>query len=340
MNLADYDFDLPLAQIAQYPAPVRDQSRLLVLDRARGTIAHRRFDAVLQYLRPADVLVVNRTRVMRARLLGRLADGGRVELLLVRPEGEAWLALGRPGRRLRPGARLELDGAVAATVVARAGEGRLRVRFDGQVDVPGLLAAHGRVPLPPYIRRPPEALDEQRYQTVFAAEQGAVAAPTAGLHFTPELLERIQAQGTEVARILLHVGPGTFAPVRCADPRQHVLEPEHGVVGAAVARAIERARQRGGRVVAVGTTVVRALETAAAGSGRVEPWAGLTDRFIFPPYRFAAVDALITNFHLPRSSLLLLVAAFAGRERVLAAYGEAVRAGYRFYSYGDAMLIV
>jgi S-adenosylmethionine:tRNA ribosyltransferase-isomerase len=341
MNLSDFDFELPAAQIAQYPAPVRDQSRLLVLDRRTGAIAHRRFAAVREYLAPTDVLVLNRTRVMKARLYGRREPGGGpVELLLVRHDGDSWLALGKPGRRLVEGAKLAFgDGRLRGTVAARTGSGMCRVRFDGD-EVEAALAHQGRVPLPPYIRRQSEPIDEQRYQTVYAQEAGAVAAPTAGLHFTPELLAGIEAQGTAVVRVLLHVGPGTFAPVRCEDPRQHVLDPEYCAVDAAGAETIRAARARGGRVVAVGTTVVRTLETAAEASGQVQAWAGESAKFICPPYRFAAVDVLVTNFHLPRSSLLLLVAAFAGREPVLRAYAEAVQAGYRFYSYGDAMLIL
>jgi S-adenosylmethionine:tRNA ribosyltransferase-isomerase len=341
MNVGDFDFDLPAAQIAQYPLPVRDHSRLLVVDRRTGAIAHRRFDAVPEYLEPADALVVNRTRVLRARLRGRShPDGGQVELLLVRQEGDCWLALGKPGRRLQPGAAIEFGGGdLRAVVVDRAASGVVRVRFDGE-PAAAALTRHGQVPLPPYIRRASEPLDDQRYQTVYAQEAGAVAAPTAGLHFTAELLARIAAQGTAVVRALLHVGPGTFAPVRCDDPREHVLDPEYCALDAAGAQAIRAARERGGKITAVGTTVVRTLETAAEATGQVEPWAGESAKFIYPPYRFAAVDALITNFHLPRSSLLLLVAAFAGRELVLHAYAEAVRAGYRFYSYGDAMLIL
>jgi len=339
MNLQDYDYHLPSERIAQYPAPERDRSRLLVLNRTDGSIQHLRFRDIVEFLQPADVLVLNQTRVMPARLRGRKAGtGGQVELLLIRQEGGDWLAMGRPGRRLQPGTVLEFGGE-KLRVVDRVGEGRLRVRFEGE-DAAELLEKVGEVPLPPYINRPPEEEDRVRYQTVFARDRGAVAAPTAGLHFTPVLLEAIAARGTAVVPVVLHVGPGTFEPVRTEDPRQHRLEPEYCEVSASSAAQVGRCRRQGGRIVAVGTTVVRALETAAAQTGEVEPLSGWTGKFIYPPYQFRAVDALVTNFHLPRSSLLLLVAAFAGRELVLETYRRAVEAGYRFYSYGDAMLIL
>ena len=348
-----YDFELPDACVAQRPLAARDAARLLVLDRAAGTTQHRRFADLPEHLRAGDLLVLNETRVLAARLRARRAGGGAAELLLVRPLPDGrWLALARPGARLKPGAEVtvvDAEGrpAAAAVVEERAGEGLRAVRFPGG-DVPALLARAGEMPLPPYIRRPAGAADREDYQTVFARVPGAVAAPTAGLHFTSELLARLAAQGVETARLVLHVGPGTFRPVQVEDPAAHRLEAEWASVPAATAAAVRRARQAGRRVVAVGTTATRALEAAAraagpAGATGPEPDAafeGWVDLFIHPPFEFRAVDALVTNFHLPRSSLLLLVAAFAGRERVLAAYREAVAAGYRFYSYGDAMLIL
>lgn len=342
MKLVDYDFDLPDELIAQHPSPERDQSRLLVVNRSDGSLAHLHFRDIIDQLAPPDVLVLNHTQVMPARLIGHKADtGGRVELLLIRPLAEGdWLSMGRPGRGLKPGTRLVFgDGALQAHIVERVANGRFQVRFDGG-DVLARLEAMGEIPLPPYIRRPPEALDRDRYQTVYAARSGAVAAPTAGLHFTPQLLAAIQAKGVVVAKVLLHVGPGTFEPVRSADPREHRLEAEYCEIDTGVCAALARCRAACGRIVAVGTTVVRTLESGVDAAGELQPYAGFADNFIYPPYEFGAVDALVTNFHLPRSSLLFLVAAFVGRERLLAAYREAVERKYRFYSYGDAMMIL
>ena len=341
MQLAEYDFDLPEALIAQRPPPERDQARLLLLNRADGSLQHLHFGAIVDYLAPGDALVLNQTQVVPARLRGRkAATGGRVELLLIRPlPAGDWLALGRPGRSLQPETRLEFgNGAVEAHIVDQVAPGRFRVRFAVE-DVLARLEEIGEIPLPPYIRRAPEAADRTRYQTVYAARPGAVAAPTAGLHFTPQLIAAIAAKGVAVLKVILHVGPSTFEPVRCADPRQHVLEPEYCEIDEPVAAALKRCRASAGRVVAVGTTVVRTLESSVDAEGNVRARAGWADAFIYPPYPFKAVDSLVTNFHLPRSSLLLLVAAFVGRERLLAAYREAVERGYRFYSYGDAMMI-
>ncbi len=342
MQLVDYDFDLPDALIAQRPTLERDQARLLLLNRADGSLQHLHFGAIVDQLAPGDALVLNQTQVVPARLRGRkVATGGRVELLLLRPlTAGDWLAMGRPGRGLKPKTRLEFgDGAVEAHIVEQVAPGRFRVRFAVE-DVLARLEEIGEIPLPPYIRRLPEAADQERYQTVYAARPGAVAAPTAGLHFTPQLIAEIAAKGVAVLKVLLHVGPGTFEPVRCADPRQHVLEPEYCEIDESVADALRRCRAAGGRIVAVGTTVVRTLESSVDAEGNVCARGGLADAFIYPPYAFKAVDMLVTNFHLPRSSLLLLVAAFVGRERLLAAYREAIERGYRFYSYGDAMMIV
>jgi S-adenosylmethionine:tRNA ribosyltransferase-isomerase len=296
------------------------------------------------YLRPGDCLVVNDTRVVPARLLGRIVGTERdVEVLLLHADGDEWAALLRPARRCPVGTTVVLaDGAVRATVTVREELGRARLRLDGQGPVEALLEAHGLPPLPPYLHRyrKPDGEDRARYQTVYASRPGAVAAPTAGLHFTTELLTELTDRGIELHRVTLHVGPGTFRPVRAARVAEHRMEAERFEVSPATAAALTRARREGRRVVAVGTTTVRALETVAHADGSVAPGAGWTDLTILPGYRFRAVDALLTNFHLPRSSLLLLVSAFAGRERVLEAYAHAVAAGYRFYSYGDAMLIL
>lgn len=341
MRLQDFDFDLPPGQIAQHPAPERDRSRLLVLHRDSGAIEHRVFRDLPELLRPADLLVVNRTRVIPARLRGRRLPGsGRVELLLVRREGDAWMAMGKPGRGLRPGTELEIgEERLPCRVVAQTGDGRVLVDFAGR-DTGDWLERLGEIPLPPYIRRPVDAEDRERYQTVYAREGGAVAAPTAGLHFTPAVLRRLAEARVEVAEVLLHVGPGTFEPVRSEDPRRHRLEPEYCEVDAAACERVKACRAADGRVVAVGTTAVRALEAAVDEAGSLAPLRGWSSLFIYPPFHFRAVDALVTNFHLPRSSLLLLVAALVGRELLLETYRDAVAAGYRFYSYGDAMLIL
>lgn len=343
-ELALFDYALPPDRIAQEPAEPRDAARLLVVDRRSGARRDAGVRDLAGLLRPGDCLVVNDTRVVPARLLGRIVGTGRAaELLLVGAlaSGE-WEVLLRPGRHCPPGAVLSLaDGAARATVTAGGEAGRRRVVLDWPGPIAELLRGHGLPPLPPYIRRyrKPGGEDWTRYQTVYAEKDGAVAAPTAGLHFTPELLGALASAGVEVHRVTLHVGPGTFRPVRVTRVAEHRMEAERYEVPVATALAVGRARAEGRRVVAVGTTTVRALETAADAEGRVVPGASWTDLTITPGYAFRVVDALLTNFHLPRSSLLLLVAAFAGRQRVLEAYAHAVAAGYRFYSYGDAMLL-
>jgi S-adenosylmethionine:tRNA ribosyltransferase-isomerase len=315
-----------------------------VLHRETGAVEHRAFSDLPELLRAGDLLVVNRSRVLPARLLGTRASGGAAEVLLVRDEGEGrWEAMVRPGRHLRPGQRVTVDEDLSVVIETEAlgADGRRRVRLlSRRRDIAGALERCGHVPLPPYIRRPDRPEDRARYQTVYAREPGSVAAPTAGLHFSPELLGRLEAQGVARAEVVLHVGPGTFRPVTAEDVRDHRLEAEPFLVPAETAAAVGEAKASGRRVVAVGTTTVRALEAAAAADGTVTAGPGRTDLVAIPGFRFRVADALVTNFHLPRSSLLLLVSAFAGRERVLAAYAEAVRAGYRFYSYGDAMLVV
>jgi S-adenosylmethionine:tRNA ribosyltransferase-isomerase len=343
VHLSDFDYNLPPELIAQEPLARRDASRLLVLDRRHGAPEHRRFRDLPDLLRPGDLLVVNRSRVRPARLLGTRAGGGRAEVLLLRDRGgDLWEALVRPGRRLPPGARVRVDDTLEVEITPDAPlpDGRRLVRLHA---ADGLVAAAiertGHVPLPPYIRREDRPEDRGRYQTVFAREPGSVAAPTAGLHFTPELLSALAERGIARTEVILHVGPGTFRPVQVEDVAEHALPPEPYVVPDEAAGAIAAARARGGRVVAVGTTTTRVLETAAAPGGTVRAGEGETALTITPGFAFSVVDALITNFHLPRSSLLLLVSAFAGRDRVLRAYAEAVRERYRFYSYGDAMLV-
>jgi S-adenosylmethionine:tRNA ribosyltransferase-isomerase len=349
-EIGAYDFDLPPELVAQEPLAARDASRLLVLERVSGSVSHRSFSDLPELLRPGDLLVTNRSRVFPARLLGRRENGGAAEILLVRRHGpDTWDALVRPGRRLRPGAIVEIAAgfrvrveppATGADAAASPGPTRrVRLLLDG-LAWEEALERHGHVPLPPYIHRPDVPSDRERYQTVYAREPGSVAAPTAGLHFTPELLERLRARGIERAEVVLHVGPGTFLPVEVDDVRAHRVDPERFLVPEDTAAAVGRAREEGRRVVAIGTTATRALESALDPAGRLRPGDGATTLVILPGFRFRAVDALVTNFHLPRSSLLLLACAFAGRDLVLAAYAEAVRKRYRFYSYGDAMLLV
>ncbi len=356
LPIADFDYALPPELIAQTPAEPRDAARLLVLPRTGGPVEHTVFRELGRYLRPGDLLVLNRTRVLPARLHGRRADaaGGRVELLLLRPDADGtWEALVRPARRLRPGTPLVFgDGRLEAVVVARTAAGTARVRLTPE-PTEALLAAIGEMPLPPYIHG--WHGDPERYQTVYADTLGSAAAPTAGLHFTPALLAALEAQGVALAYVTLHVGLDTFRPVHEVDARAHPMHRERCEVPPAVVAAVQRARAAGGRVIAVGTTSVRALESAALAAEQssatapatatppdppLAPYAGWTDLYVMPGYRYRVVDGLITNFHLPRSTLLLLVSALVGRERLLAAYAEAIRARYRFYSFGDAMLIL
>jgi S-adenosylmethionine:tRNA ribosyltransferase-isomerase len=343
LNIADFDFELPAALIAQEPVASREGSRLAVLDRKRGALQHRKFADLPALLRGGDLLVLNRSRVFPARLHGRRAGGGDAEILLVRKiSPTAWRALVRPGRRLRPGDVVEVPPGLSVTILSGplGDDGHREVRFECEpAEVDSWVSRAGQMPLPPYIRRPPTADDRDRYQTVYARESGSVAAPTAGLHFSEGLLSRVRAGGIETAEVVLHVGPGTFRPVQVEDVRAHRVDPEAFIIPEDTARAIERTRARGGRVVAVGTTTARTLEASAQADGQVRAGEGETDLVIVPGFAFRAIDALITNFHLPRSSLLLLVCAFAGREPVLAAYREAILSSYRFYSYGDAMML-
>ena len=336
MRRADFSFPLPAELIADRPLPRRGASRLLALDGASGAIRDLAFDDLGTLLRPGDLLVLNDTRVLPARLRGRKSSGGACEILLERIlEGGRFLAQGRASKGFAPGTRIELPAGASAVVLARRGE-FLELELDREALT--YFEAHGSVPLPPYVAREPDAADRERYQTVYAAVPGAVAAPTAGLHFDAAALSGLERAGVRLARLTLHVGAGTFTPMRVDAVADHRMHAERIRVPGATVEAVGATRARGGRVVAVGTTVVRALETAAR-QGRLEAFDGESDIFITPGHRFRAVDALLTNFHLPESTLLVLVCAFAGRERVLAAYHHAIAGRYRFFSYGDAMFV-
>ena len=351
VRVSDFDFDLPPSQIAQQPRP-RGQSRLMVVERAAGSWRETRFADLADELRSDDVLVVNNSRVFPARLLGhREPSGGAVEcLLLERGDDGEWDALVHPGQKLKPGARMRFEDPARAPGVALVAEileqrffGRRRIRFEapiGAADVDSAIDRLGHVPLPPYIHRSDTAEDRDRYQTIFAASRGSIAAPTAGLHFDTDTLVRLRARGMDVVEITLHIGYGTFKPVRVDDVEDHRVDPERYSIGDSAAQTIDRARAEGRRIVAVGTTTTRALESAMRGGASLQRGSGTADLFIYPGHQFRVVDALVTNFHLPRSSLLMLVAAFAGRDLVIAAYRDAIARGFQFYSYGDAMLIV
>lgn len=339
MHPSDFHYELPDELIAQRPLPERTGSRLLVLDGETGRHEDRRFADLPACLREGDLLVLNDTRVIPARLYGRKPTGGRVEIVIEEVTGAAralvHLGSNKPPRE---GMGVNLEHGGTARVLARR-EGLFDVAFDLPGPLEEYLEEHGHVPLPPYIRRGDEAEDRERYQTVFARRPGAVAAPTAGLHFDRAMLDRVRGGGVEIARVTLHVGAGTFQPVRSERVEDHVMHSERAFVGEETARAVNRTRERGGRIVCVGTTAVRSLESAASADGRVRPFSGDTRLFIYPGYRFRVVDAMLTNFHLPESTLLMLVCAFAGTKNVLAAYRHAVSERYRFFSYGDAMFL-
>ncbi len=354
LRTADFDYALPDELIARHPAPARDQSRLCALKRTSDSIAHQQFRDLLNHLRDGDLLVLNDSKVLSARLRGqKIGSGGEVELLLVEENAaNDWWVMLKPGKRVRAGTEIALRDCighttnVSATVLEKNDEGHCRVRFTGVEDITFALDSIGEMPLPPYLGRAAEQADTERYQTVFARSAGSVAAPTAGLHFTSQLLDEIRGRGVRICFVTLHVGLGTFAPVKSETLAGHVMHEERYELGIETADAINKAKREGRRVVAVGTTTVRVLESIAAKqNGPIAPERGRTRIFIHPPYRFKIVDALVTNFHLPQSTLLMLVSAFAapgelrGRERILAAYAEAIRERYRFFSYGDAMLI-
>lgn len=343
-RVADYEYDLPPERIARYPVGRRDRSRLLVVPPGTGSFQDRFFHEVVELLHPGDVLVLNETKVLPYRLLGRKPTGAPAEILLLRPAASAedattWEALVRPGSKLKPGRTVTVAQDLSVEILDSVPGGGRLVRLHTALQLSEALALYGHVPLPPYLERGDEAVDRERYQTVYARTPGSVAAPTAGLHFTPELLSDIEERGVRCATLTLHVGIGTFRPVEVDDPSDHRMHRESFEVGEVCARTIADARTRGGRVWAVGTTVVRTLESMADDRGQVRPGRGDTDLFIRPPYGFRVVDGLITNFHLPRSTLIMLVAALGGYERVMEAYRHAIAGPYRFYSYGDAMVL-
>ena len=340
MKTSDFDFDLPEELIAQTPLERRDSSRLLTLDKCTGEIAHRHFYELPQLLRPGDCLVLNNSRVLPARLIGhRLPGGGACEVLLLTDKGDGlWECLVRPGRKLKPGAQVSFgEGRLTATVEAEASGGNRLVRFHYQGIFLEVLEELGKMPLPPYIKE--ELQDNERYQTVYSKINGSAAAPTAGLHFTPELLRQIQEMGVKLCYVTLHVGLGTFRPVKAEDISEHEMHSEYCMIPEETARTINETKRNGGRVICVGTTSCRTVESFAAEDGTLKESAGWTSIFIYPGYRFKVLDALVTNFHLPQSTLIMLVSALAGREHVLSAYEEAVKERYRFFSFGDAMFI-
>ncbi len=348
-RLEEYDYELPAELIAQVPAPERDRSRLLLLNRQTKVSEDSYFFRLPDFLNPGDTLVVNDTRVVPARLYGRKESGGQVEVLVLEQgklagENERErMCLCKASKRPKVGSFLFFQGGGKGKVLCLYDDGKVLIQFQGMEPVEDILRKNGRMPVPPYIKRPDEtleAVDRKRYQTVYARRDGAVAAPTAGLHFTDALLERLKRRDIKVVSITLHVGYGTFQPVSAADIREHKLEAEYFRVEKSVAREIRECKNSGGRVIAVGTTAVRALETAALATGSVEPGEGMTDLMVTPGFSFRVVDGLVTNFHLPKSSLLFLVAAFAGLELIREVYASAIEKKYRFYSYGDAMLIL
>ncbi len=342
MKLSDFKYPLPEHLIAQYPAERRDESRLMVLHRDAGKIEHRIFRDIVEYFQEGDCLVINQTKVFPARLFGiKEKTAARVEIFLLRElENGLWEVLVKPARKVRIGNRLHLTDDLYCDVIDNTVSGGRVVRFNYNGNFFSIVEKLGQAPLPPYIKREPEPLDKERYQTVFAKVRGAVAAPTAGLHFTKELLDVLKKKGVTIVPVVLHVGLGSFRPVQVEDLSRHKMDSEYYEVYEDSAGVINETKKSGGRVIAVGTTVVRALETAVTSDHHVKAEKGWTDKFIYPPYEFKVVDALVTNFHLPGSTLLMLVSAFAGHDFVFKAYRKAVREKYRFYSYGDAMLIL
>lgn len=341
MKTSDFDYELPQERIAQTPVEPRDQSRLLVLNRENGAIEHRHFFEIIEYLNPGDVLVLNESRVIPARLFGHKVDGGgKIEFLLLNRVGDSiWESLVRPGRRVRQGTVVEVESEghienISVEVKSRTENGTFMVRLSDE----GLLDTLGDVPLPPYIHTPVD--DPERYQTVYAKTKGSVAAPTAGLHFTPELLNRFESKGIELIFITLHVGLGSFRPVKTENPLEHSLHKEYCEVTSVVSKQLNQAKAEGRRIIGIGTTAVRTIEKVTNSNGEVQPFIGWNDLYILPGFEFRTIDTMVTNFHLPRSTLLMLVAAFAGRERILNAYNEAIKREYRFYSFGDAMMIL
>ncbi len=344
MHINDFDYYLPEEQIAQHPADKRDESRLLVIDRKTGKLEHKHFFDILDYLDPGDCLVMNNSKVIPARLFGiKELTGAKVEFLLIkRIKDDIWEAMVRPGKKLHVGDRVSFtdDGSLKATVIEHGEGGTRIVRFEYEGDFHELLERIGKIPLPPYIERESDDEDKERYQTVYCKEEGSVAAPTAGLHFTQELIGRALQKGVKIAYVTLHVGIGTFRPVKCEIIEEHKMHFEEYEIDEENAAVINETKKAGGRIISVGTTSTRTVESAAAQDGTVIAGHGNTDIFIYPGYRFKVIDSLITNFHLPKSTLLMLVSALYNRENILEAYKEAVEQKYRFFSYGDAMFII
>jgi S-adenosylmethionine:tRNA ribosyltransferase-isomerase len=342
MRVEEFDYHLPTSLIAQYPSPQRGETSLMVLRRQTGVMEHRAFRDIIKYLNSDDLLVMNNSRVLPARLVGKKETGGRIEMLLIPSwngrKGE-WQALIKASGKVKPGVRIQFEQGLEGEV-EEVKNGKGRVRFTSQGEVMDILQKIGHIPLPPYIKRGDEPLDKERYQTVFAERDGSIAAPTAGLHFTHALLQSLKENGVRTATITLHIGIGTFAPVKARDVEDHAMEAEWIEISEETAREIEETKAHGGKVISVGTTTTRALESFSDGKGGMKSGRGMTSLFIYPPYRFRVIDGMVTNFHLPKSTLILLLSAFAGKDLLMKAYQEAIRRKYRFYSYGDAMLIL
>ena len=340
MRLSDFDYHLPEELIAQEPADKRDHSRLMVLDKEGGNIEHKDFKDLPGFLQSGDILVINDTKVIPARLYGkRVKTGAEIEIVLLHErENNVWEALARPGKKVRSGEKIDFGKNFEATVLGNTQYGGRVLEFGHEGEFDELLHKHGEMPLPPYITKKLE--DPDRYQTIYAEKAGSAAAPTAGLHFTDEIFESIRAKGVKIARITLHVGLGTFRPVKTESIEEHKMHEEYYVVDQVAAQMINTAKNSGGRIIAVGTTSVRTLETVADENGLIKPQSGWTEIFIYPGFEFKAIDAMITNFHLPKSTLIMMVSAFAGRENILKAYEEAIEKKYRFFSFGDAILIM
>jgi S-adenosylmethionine:tRNA ribosyltransferase-isomerase len=341
MRLSDFDYKLPAGMVAQYPAQKRAQSRMLVLNRANGKLIDAQFGELPEFLNSTYFLLLNDSKVFKARLFARRKTGGKVEIFLLRRSADGrWAALLRPSGRIKHGERLFFDTKNFVTVGDSAGNTVREIQFENATREKFIIHQYGRVPLPPYIKRAPTKKDTERYQTVFAEKEGSVAAPTAGLHFDRRMFTRLDAKSIEHEKVTLHVGPGTFKSVTTDRIERHVVDPEYAIVTAKTARAVNRRKQKGQKLLAVGTTSVRTAEFVADDSGLVSPYSGLVDLFIYPPYQYKAVEAMLTNFHLPKTSLLMLVAAFCGRDLLFEAYRHAIEGKYRFYSYGDCMLIL
>jgi S-adenosylmethionine:tRNA ribosyltransferase-isomerase len=342
MRIEEFDYTLPSSLIAQYPSSQRGESRLMVLHRSQGMIEHRDFRDILDYFHPGDLLVLNNTRVLPARLIGKKETGGKCEVLLI-PSWNGtkgvWEVLIKKSRKIEGGARIQFGESLYGEV-KEVKDGKGKICFSGQSEVIEILQKIGHIPLPPYIKREDEPLDKDRYQTIFAERDGSIAAPTAGLHFTHSLLQTLKDQGVSTTSITLHIGIGTFAPVKVKNIEDHTMGAEWIEISEETVREIEETKQGGGRIIAVGTTTTKVLESFSDKEGRIKPGKSFSSLFIYPPYRFRIIDGLITNFHLPKSTLIMLVSAFAGKDLLMKAYREAIDRKYRFYSYGDAMLII